>query len=31
MGDWRVLFEPDSTQREILVLRILPRGRAYER
>jgi mRNA interferase RelE/StbE len=31
VGDWRVRFECDPETRTILVLRILPRGRAYER
>jgi mRNA interferase RelE/StbE len=31
VGDWRVLFELDSAAREIVVNRVLPRGRAYER
>jgi mRNA interferase RelE/StbE len=31
VGDWRVRFECDSETRTILVLRVLPRGRAYER
>lgn len=31
VGDWRVLVMLDSAGRKILVTRILPRGRAYER
>ena len=31
VGDWRVRFERDAEKREIVVLRVLPRGRAYER
>jgi mRNA interferase RelE/StbE len=31
VGDWRVRFRRDSQSPQILVLRILPRGRAYER
>jgi Cytotoxic translational repressor of toxin-antitoxin stability system len=31
VGDWRVLFELDSAKREVVVDRVLPRGRAYER
>ncbi len=31
VGDWRVRFERDGARREIVVLRVLPRGRAYER
>lgn len=31
IGDWRVRFKRDTQKREIVVLRILPRGRAYER
>jgi mRNA interferase RelE/StbE len=29
VGEWRVRFTPDFTEKAILVLRILPRGRAY--
>jgi mRNA interferase RelE/StbE len=29
VGDWRVLFRRDPAARVILVLRVLPRGRAY--
>jgi mRNA-degrading endonuclease RelE of RelBE toxin-antitoxin system len=31
VGDWRVRFRRDAASRELLVLRVLPRGRAYER
>lgn len=31
VGEWRVRFRRDARKREIVVLRILPRGRAYER
>lgn len=30
-GEWRVRFQRNGGKNEILVLRILPRGRAYER
>jgi mRNA interferase RelE/StbE len=29
IGDWRVRFSFDDEQRVIVVLRVLPRGRAY--
>ena len=29
VGDWRVRFERDDDARVIVVLRVLPRGRAY--
>ena len=29
VGDWRVRFSRDPGSRTILVLRVLPRGRAY--
>lgn len=29
VGDWRVIFHKDDQQREIVVLHILPRGKAY--
>lgn len=29
VGDWRVLFVYDATNRRIIVSRVLPRGRAY--
>ena len=31
VGEWRVLFELDRPAHQIDVLRILPRGRAYDR
>ena len=31
VGDWRVIFDVSFPRREIYVVRILPRGRAYER
>jgi len=31
VGDWRVRFERNAETRTILVLRVLPRGRAYDR
>lgn len=31
VGDWRLLLELDRDQRAIEILRVLPRGRAYER
>ncbi len=31
VGDWRVRFERDGQQLIIVVVRILPRGRAYDR
>lgn len=31
VGEWRVLLEVDRADRRIDVLRILPRGRAYDR
>lgn len=31
VGDWRVLFARDDQAREIRILRVLPRGRAYDR
>jgi mRNA interferase RelE/StbE len=30
VGDWRVLLELDKANREIIILRVLPRGRAYD-
>jgi len=30
VGDWRVLLVLDLERRVIVVMRILPRGRAYE-
>jgi mRNA interferase RelE/StbE len=29
VGEWRVRFAPDNDRREIVILRVLPRGRAY--
>lgn len=29
VGDWRVRFQFDYVEQQVLVLRILPRGRAY--
>lgn len=31
VGDWRVRFERDDGQLTIVVVRVLPRGRAYDR
>lgn len=31
VGDWRVRFDRDITAHEIVILRVLPRGRAYDR
>lgn len=31
VGDWRVIVELDVAQRTIVVVRVLPRGRAYDR
>lgn len=31
VGDWRVRFTFDDERRAIVVLRVLPRGRAYDR
>jgi mRNA-degrading endonuclease RelE of RelBE toxin-antitoxin system len=31
VGDWRVLFVRDDERRTVRVLRVLPRGRAYDR
>jgi mRNA interferase RelE/StbE len=31
VGDWRVRFARDDDARTIVVLRVLPRGRAYDR
>ena len=31
VGDWRVIVELDIAARTIVIQRILPRGRAYER
>ena len=31
VGDWRIRFAFDDDSRVIIVLRVLPRGRAYDR
>lgn len=31
VGDWRVIFARDSDAKTLTILRILPRGRAYQR
>lgn len=31
VGDWRVRFDRDVAAGEIVILRVLPRGRAYDR
>jgi mRNA interferase RelE/StbE len=31
VGDWRVRFSFDDERRVIVILRVLPRGRAYDR
>jgi hypothetical protein len=31
VGDWRVRFERDGRQFIITIVRVLPRGRAYDR
>ena len=31
VGDWRIRLQLDFTARTVIVVRILPRGRAYER
>lgn len=31
VGDWRVIAELNIAQRTIVIVRILPRGRAYDR
>ena len=31
VGDWRVIVELDVTARAIIIQRVLPRGRAYDR
>ena len=31
VGDWRVRFRRDTAQRQLVILRVLPRGRAYDR
>jgi mRNA-degrading endonuclease RelE of RelBE toxin-antitoxin system len=30
-GDWRVRFRRDNDSRQLVILRVLPRGRAYDR
>ncbi len=31
VGDWRVVFEANRESRTVIVHRVLPRGRAYDR
>jgi mRNA interferase RelE/StbE len=31
VGDWRVIFDYDHEAETLLIQRVLPRGRAYER
>lgn len=31
VGEWRVRFSRDEAKQEVVVLRVLPRGRAYDR
>ena len=31
VGEWRVRFQHNAPAKEVVVLRILPRGRAYDR
>lgn len=31
VGEWRVRFSRDEAKREIMILRVLARGRAYDR
>lgn len=31
VGDWRVIFDYDREAESLLIQRVLPRGRAYER
>lgn len=31
VGVWRVRFRRDAASRELIILRVLPRGRAYDR
>ena len=31
VGDWRVIFDYDRATETVLIRRVLPRGRAYER
>jgi mRNA-degrading endonuclease RelE of RelBE toxin-antitoxin system len=30
-GDWRVRFRREDASRQFVILRVLPRGRAYDR
>jgi mRNA interferase RelE/StbE len=30
VGDWRIVLELDRANREIIIYRVLPRGRAYD-
>jgi mRNA interferase RelE/StbE len=30
VGDWRVIVETDSRSHQVFVVRVLPRGRAYD-
>lgn len=31
VGEWRVRFRREPAGRELIILRVLPRGRAYDR
>lgn len=31
VGDWRIRFRRDADGRQLVILRVLPRGRAYDR
>jgi mRNA interferase RelE/StbE len=31
VGDWRIRFQRDVDARQLVILRVLPRGRAYDR
>ena len=31
VGDWRAIFQPDNERHTIVIKRVLPRGRAYNR
>jgi len=31
VGDWRIIVQLDPTARRIVICRVLPRGRAYDR
>jgi mRNA interferase RelE/StbE len=31
VGDWRVIFDVSFSRHEVYVIRVLPRGRAYQR